>query len=315
MVKRALLIGANYTATPVNKLNGCIDDIVNIHNMLIDAYAYEDSNIVMLRDDNPVPSKLPTKANILANLASILSVSSPADEVWVHYSGHGSQVKDANGDEIDRLDEMIVPCDYPRAGFITDDELFNVIAKSKCRLLLFFDSCNSGTVGDLQYSVNYANGVYYRSTNNNKAIQNPNVIMMSGCKDNQTSADAYDNFAKQAVGAFTSALITTLRTYQHNIDIKNLYGSVCNLLKSAKFSQVPVLSFSTLNPEYKFARSISTSTIQPKVVSVVNVSNPTKSILPNFNMSNIISTQSNSVNTLNPVTRSRSSTKMKMRLI
>ena len=36
-------------------------------------------------------------------------------------SGHGSQVKDRDGDEIDGYDEVILPRDFREKGIITDD--------------------------------------------------------------------------------------------------------------------------------------------------------------------------------------------------
>ena len=188
MVKRALLIGSNYTATPQATLYGCINDIVNVRNVLVDAYGYLPANIVMLRDDDK--NRLPTKINIMNNLTQIIKSSSPSDEIWIHYSGHGTQLRDANGDEAEGLDEAIVPCDFYTAGMISDDEIFNVISKATCRLLIFFDSCHSGTAVDLQYVANYNNGIIAKSVNGRKNIANPNIVMISGCRDAQTSADS-----------------------------------------------------------------------------------------------------------------------------
>lgn len=36
-------------------------------------------------------------------------------------SGHGAQIRDIDGDEIDGLDEVIYPVDYETAGHIVDD--------------------------------------------------------------------------------------------------------------------------------------------------------------------------------------------------
>jgi len=79
--------------------------------------------------------------------------------------------------------------------------------------------------------------------------------MISGCKDGQTSADIYDAEETEYEGAFTDALIRVLRTNQHNIDIRNLYGQLCTFLAARNFSQIPVLSFSTQIPAYQFARA------------------------------------------------------------
>jgi len=259
MSRRALLIGSNYTATPAAQLGGCINDVINMRNTLIDAYGYQDQNIYVLRDDDA--NRLPTRANILAGLSYLISISSTADTLWVHYSGHGTQVRDANGDEQDKHDECIVPCNYNTAGIITDDELFSIFRNAKCRLIICLDSCNSGTGCDLQYSINYNNGILSKIVNNNniRAISNPNIIMLSGCRDPQTSADAYDNVSKRGVGAFTQTLLETLRANDHNIALLPLYSKLCANLKMYGFTQIPVLSSSVSSPSFQFTRTSSTS--------------------------------------------------------
>lgn len=249
--KKALLIGCNYINT-TNQLNGCINDIIHVRNMLIDAYAYLPTNITMLRDD--VSTILPTRANILNSLKLIIGQSSSLTEIIIHYSGHGTSLRDADSDELSGQDQAIVPLDYNRNGIISDDELFNIIKDAKCRLLLFFDSCHSGTVCDLQYSINYVNRTFVRSTNNSKRVANPNIIMMSGCRDDQTSADSYSNLEDLAVGAFTNCLLETLRASNHNVDILRLYNDVCYNLSKAGFSQIPILSCSSYMPTYTFVR-------------------------------------------------------------
>ena len=134
MVKRALLTGSNYAATPSIKLNGCINDIINIRNVLIDAYGYSDLNIHVLRDDDK--TRLTTKANILNRIAQLVSISTASDTLWIHYSGHGTQIRDVNGDEVDGFDECIIPCNYNVAGIITDDELFSLLKNAKCQLII-----------------------------------------------------------------------------------------------------------------------------------------------------------------------------------
>lgn len=264
MSKRALLIGCNYTATPSVRLLGCINDIVNVRNTLVDAYGYQDSNIYMLRDDDN--ARLPTKSNILAGLTGLIAASSPADTLWVHYSGHGTQIRDTTGDETDGMDECIVPCNYNVAGFITDDELFSVIKNAKCRMMIFFDSCNSGSACDLQYAINYNSGALTATINNARSIANSNVFMISGCRDSQTSADAYDTVAKQGCGAFTHSLLETLRANVHNVALLKLYVDVCSYLQRSGFTQIPVLSSTVSNPAYSFVRVSPTTT--PLTVNV-----------------------------------------------
>jgi hypothetical protein len=262
-IKRALLVGINYFKNPSAQLNGCIEDINNIRGVLMDAYGYNSENIIMLRDDDP--SKMPTKAKIMVALQSIVASSGVNDEVWIHYSGHGTQLRDTNGDESDRLDEAIVPVDYQTVGMISDDELFNVVRNLRCRAFLVFDSCHSGSVGDLQYSIHYVNGAFSKAITSNKSVGNPNVVMMSGCRDAQTSADSFDHTVKEFGGALTISLIESLRKNKHTADILKIYNDTCYLLMRTGYSQIPVLSSSVANPTLRFTRDGMVS-IQPLVV-------------------------------------------------
>ena len=272
MVKRALLIGSNYTAIPSAKLFGCINDIINMRNTLIDAYGYQDANIYMLRDDDT--ARMPTRANILSALSQLVALSTSSDILWIHYSGHGTQIRDTNKDEMDGFDECIVPCNYNTAGIITDDELYAIFKNAKCQLMICLDSCNSGTGCDLQYSMNYSNGALIKSTNNSsRAIPNPNVIMLSGCRDNQTSADAYDTTSQKNVGAFTHTFLETLRGFDHNAQILQVYTTLCAKLKQYGFTQIPVLSSSVSLPGFQFTR------VNANNVSVTGFSTNTASVV------------------------------------
>jgi hypothetical protein len=254
--KCALLVGCNYSKDPVNRLQGCINDVVNMSQTLVDAFDYDLNNIFILRDDSSVATSMPTRANIIAALTALIAKSANLDEIWFHYSGHGSQVKDTNGDELDIRDEVIVPTDFRTAGLVLDDDIFAIIQRSKCKTVLLFDSCHSGSICDMQwsYEVTGQTGKWIRTSN--KAItSNPNIFCFSGCKDTQTSADAYDPFQVQSVGAFTCAFLYALRLNHMNVDIYKLYADVCTVLKNAGFSQIPVFSSSSPNSTYTFLRT------------------------------------------------------------
>ncbi len=276
--KKALLVGINYNSIPQIKLNGCISDIINMSNTLQDAFNYSSSDITMLRDDVSSPNMLPTRQNILNNLNNLINQSANYSEIWFHYSGHGSQIRDLNGDEVDKLDEVIVPLDYSTKGFITDDEVFNIVKNSKCRTILLFDSCHSGTMCDLQYIFNYNSGKVIGSLNGNKSITtNPNIICFSGCRDSQTSADVYLPSEARSVGAFTASFLAALRRNRINVDIMKLYSDLCTIILSSGFSQIPTLSCSTNSPNYVFQRSINsvTSKTSPNSVVLVNTGTTT----------------------------------------
>ncbi len=141
-VRRALLIGINkYQILP--RLRGSINDIETMRQILITRWGFSEERISMVTDEAA------TRAGILAALDQLVKETGPQDIVYVHYSGHGSQVQDLNGDEEDDgLDETIVPQDG-RTGEIldiTDDELDEIFARLRARsALIVLDSCHSGT--------------------------------------------------------------------------------------------------------------------------------------------------------------------------
>lgn len=140
--KRALLIGINkYRAVP--KLQGSLNDIDTMKQILITRWGFAEQHIRLLTDEQA------TRAGILAALNQFVGETGPQDMVYIHYSGHGSQVADLNGDEPeDHLDETLVPQDG-RSGTIpdiTDDELEAIFTRLPTgRAFIVLDSCHSGT--------------------------------------------------------------------------------------------------------------------------------------------------------------------------
>ncbi|NDG33060.1 caspase family protein, partial [bacterium] len=154
MSKKAVLIGINYTGTDA-QLNGCINDITNVRDVLITNCGYNAQNIRVLTDDPKNPLR-PTRKAMEDNIAWLMSNVKAGDTLFFYYSGHGTRVKDSSGDETDGMDEVLVPLDYLRAGVITDDWLnANLVARvpSGATLYAFTDCCHSGTMCDLKYNV------------------------------------------------------------------------------------------------------------------------------------------------------------------
>lgn len=263
-MKIALLIGINYTSEPEATLQGCINDIKNMSTILISKYGYDASNITMLRDDDP--TKMPTRSAMLSALNDLViaSQSTLCTEVWIHYSGHGSLVKDTNGDEATGLDSIIIPVDYKTAGMIVDDLIFQYISQIKCPTMIMMDSCHSGTVCDLEWSFEYLNGTRFRRTRNSsniKMIQNPNIVMISGCKDSGTSADIYDPEDKQPEGAFTDAFLRALKQNYYKGPIWNVYRDTCIGLNKNGYTQKPMFSGSSSNMNWYFKPAVRGNTM------------------------------------------------------
>jgi hypothetical protein len=234
MSKLALLIGINYIGTD-NALSGCINDVYRMKNMLIKHFGYKEENITMMTDNDTIK---PTSLNILKQLGSIISsgYNRKCDEIFIHYSGHGTYITDMNNDEVDSQDEALVPLDYETAGLITDDLLHDYFAylPKSCRCVCVIDCCHSGTMLDLPYK--YFDEENY-TVENSKARIKADLIMISGCKDAQTSADAF--ISGKWAGAMTDALCSTLEKYRYNVTFFHLLNDMREHLLTYGYEQVP----------------------------------------------------------------------------
>lgn len=284
-MKKALLIGINYSTNPANRLNGCINDVINMQDLLVSQFGYSASNITVLRDDKPLQQ--PTRANILTELTKIVTESSKCTEIWVCYSGHGTQITDKNRDETDGLDEVIVPVDFLSSGFISDDEISVIIQNTMCRSILMFDSCRSGTVCDLPWCYEYQTPTsYVRRGENKKQIKNQEIYMFSGCKDNQNSADAFNRAFNQFSGAFTSAFIQSVKSAPSSISILLLYRNICLLLQQQRFTQIPVLSSFSAVPNMIIAKVNTRALLISGANSMTNMINTIEKNIETKNQSN-----------------------------
>jgi hypothetical protein len=118
--EQALLIGINYFGTR-NALKGCINDVHNLAPFLNQRYGFSYDDIVILTDDKRDPNWRPTRANIIRALHWLVAGAQPNDSLFLHFSGHGGQTEDLDGDEEDGLDETIYPVDFKQSGVIVDD--------------------------------------------------------------------------------------------------------------------------------------------------------------------------------------------------
>lgn len=89
-------------------------------------------------------TKKATRANMLAGMRAAAGALTSGDFFFLTYSGHGGQVPDVTGEEIDKKDETWCLFD----GQLIDDELYAELGRfaSGVRVLVLSDSCHSGTV-------------------------------------------------------------------------------------------------------------------------------------------------------------------------
>ena len=222
MTKKALLIGINYYATPENLLNGCINDVINVRNMLIDAYDYDIKNITVLRDDlYPSDSLYPSSDNIIRELENIIVNSESNDEIWIHYSGHGLQSPSSSYlNETDKKDELIITVNingnYASLGAITDNEIHNILKKNnnEAKIFIMFDCCNSGTLADLRYTYRFEEITKKTINENIKFIVKEKNILPKQITDASTLNKTSNESDKYTVKKYTE---------NENCSLKNIY--------------------------------------------------------------------------------------------
>ena len=226
---KALFIGINYYGQK-GQLSGCVNDVKTMQSLVRkQGLANGQYQEVVLVDDKSFPnSKFPTKQEILNAFRWLATNNRPGDTLFFHYSGHGGQVPDKDGDEGDGMDETLIPVDYKSAGQITDDQIFALLVAplpAGVRMTAVMDCCHSGTAMDLPYLFQANDNAMKNAMNpgdlamclvNKKKAQKmameliggflgggggakgkadkqkmcaADVVMLSGCGDSQTSAD------------------------------------------------------------------------------------------------------------------------------
>lgn len=139
-VRRALLIGINrYRAVP--ELQGSVNDVETMREILTTRYGFEPRYVTLLTDEAA------TRRGIMQALEKLVQDSGPHDTVYVHYSGHGSQVEDLSGTHENRMNQTIVPQDGRTSDVpdILSLELAVILARLRAQsAAIVLDSCHSG---------------------------------------------------------------------------------------------------------------------------------------------------------------------------
>jgi hypothetical protein len=152
-VKRALIIaiGDYPDSLGWGKISSTND--VQLIKRALEGQGFQEKNITIITD------RKATKSGIVNAFNTLIRTAGKGDIVVIHYSGHGQQISDDNGDEIDKLDETLVCWDAPayyRNGYtgdkhLRDDEFGEMISALRLKVgsdgqvLVFLDSCHSGT--------------------------------------------------------------------------------------------------------------------------------------------------------------------------
>ena len=265
MTKRAVLIGINRYKIPGADLRGCINDVKNMKAVLTRYYGFKAGDITALTD------YAATKKAMQAAIRNLVSKGRAGDVLLLHYSGHGANVPDTDGDEADHRDEILCPTDLDWKSPLTDDWLratFNKLRKG-VSLTVIMDCCHSGTntramlPPDAPMLPRYLPNPWdmmaeesgrklrgklrgeLRASPRAKRAKSDVVVadipelLITGCRDTQTSADAYIGTSYN--GALTYHLVEALAEAKGQISYRDLHGKTVTKLKQGDYDQVPQL--------------------------------------------------------------------------
>lgn len=139
--KKALLIGVNKYKVPGADLRGCVNDVENISRVIQQYCGFSKNNVRVLTDFKA------TTDRIESEIAKLTSGPERGDVLYLHFSGHGSNVPDKNGDEADNRDEILCPTDLDWSAPLLDDWLRETFKSlpSGVNLSVVFDCCHSGS--------------------------------------------------------------------------------------------------------------------------------------------------------------------------
>jgi len=276
--KKALLVGINKFANYSQfTLNGCVNDAKDMAALYKDLLGFKTSEITILTDAQA------TKAKIMTSLKAMVADAKAGKLGYLVFSlsSHGTQMNDPSGDEPDGKDEAFVPYDIAERGgtwdpshIISDDELHDLFVQLPGNALLevYLDTCHSGsglrgaefgpyapraryiappehefgerTAKMRGFTLSRPPSFKAKTGTAVKAVAGAHHILWTGCKANETSADAY--FNGRYNGAFTYYFVKVMRDTKNKLSRRDVIANMRTQMK-AKFAQNPQLEGNATN--------------------------------------------------------------------
>lgn len=256
--KLALCIGINDYPGTGSDLSGCVNDANDWSKIL----TQKGFTVTKLLDKNA------TRKNILDAMKVLIEQAVKGDSVIFQYSGHGTYIPDKDGEESDGTDECLCPYDLYTKGPITDDELNDLFTSKKngVKLVLFSDSCHSGTVTRFSEittppttsgknapvrKVKFLPPANFLSKKDLSKLGTTRMfrrssppgrygsLLMSGSQDVEYSYDAW--FQNRPNGAFTFVALETLKHLKPTATYQDWYKAIRKVLPSQQYPQSPNL--------------------------------------------------------------------------
>lgn len=258
--KYALVIGIGSYPTSSGWININGDKDIPVVKDMLHVNGFSEENIVELKNENATAKQISDK------FVNLINKVNSGDVVYIHFSGHGQQVTDLNGDEEDSLDEAWIPYDacfafskgeYEGENHILDDKLNIWLTQlrskvgSKGMITVVADACHSGggsrATSDNDYVIRGASDNFIIPTKQ-KATYKGEVgiidwIFISACKSYQSNYE-YNN-----MGSLTYAL-TLQGGKLSSISYKEVQSSIRTTIRTiVPFVQTPVVEIPTISTQ------------------------------------------------------------------
>lgn len=288
MIKKAVLVGINtYQSAP---LRGCVNDVVVMHQLLTNQFGFKNENIKVLTDDEATKVNIVNSIKWLTQGVGsgdsiVFHYSGHGSQVAVDDFTSTDEI-DGRDEILCPIDlDWNDPLRDHEIG-----AYFKRVPKD-CMTLVVLDNCHSGNglrsgcaPGEPKTEDDWRNRFMAPPISNvlsnpsviinddltfdfpnpseqPKALRSPflvdtvkqgDAILLAGCEEGQTSADAW--IANRYQGAMTYALNAVLAKHNYDVTYKQLITEVNNYMKRFKFTQVPQLEAKSEFFDKKFLR-------------------------------------------------------------
>ncbi len=208
-----------------------------------------------------------TYNSIINEFDNLLERVKDGDIVFFHFSGHGQQVTDDDNDELDGLDEAIVPYDspidyipgvYEGERLIRDDILGKYLSKlrAKCgshgQVVFTIDSCHSGTgtrgfgnsrgttkiMGTNQFDIIESSDQAIEFNQNDSSKQLSPFVSIFASKASELNFETLDDQNK-GVGSLSYSIASVLANSKGDKSFEDFFTEVKYKMKSVAPYQNP----------------------------------------------------------------------------
>ena len=207
----------------------------------LEKLGFKKENNIVLRDAQA------TKDNIVQALETLKNNCQNGDFVFIHFSCHGQQMEDDNGDEPDGLDESLIPYNaemyfkknkYEGENHLRDDELDTILLsirkkiKDEGCLIVSLDACHSQSGS--------------RGPDDDEIVRGTPVIFSESGYQEDSKIHNTDAPLIQREGLAPIAIISACKSYQQNFEYKaednEFYGSLTYSICTIKNQDVSISS-------------------------------------------------------------------------